>query len=235
MTELSKKYRELVTEILVKGQTQDCRNGSQRIIPHHSFTLDFSRHDNHLLKLRKMYVKGIEGEFQTLIDPTPLVNISQFEANGCNYWKLWADKHGNLSVDYHNKMHPRLKNLISDIKIDPTSRRHILNLWDQDNVDNCTLSLPCCWYDMTFSVIGGVLHMRWTQRSVDTMVGLPSDIYLAYRFMNYIAEATDLAIGSCMFSLSNVHIYDEHIDKAMELLNRTENDSEVPLSFELKS
>ena len=231
---MTKEYKVLVEYILSEGTTQDCRNGRQLIVPNYSFTLDFSKgKDSAKLKLRKMWYKSIEGEFKTLIDKAPLTNIMKFEANGCNYWRDWAAEDGSINIDYANQMYPQLDNLINDIKSDPTSRRLMIDLWVPENVRDGSLSLPCCWHNMTFSVISDVLHMKWTQRSVDTMIGLPADIYLAYLFMDYIAKACNLSIGTCMFSLSNVHIYDEHIEGAFEILKRTEDDCDKPLKFKL--
>jgi thymidylate synthase len=233
---MTREYKDLVSHIMQYGIDQECRNGSQRIIPHWSFTLDFSGgEETAKLKLRKMYYKGIKGEFNTLIDPEPLTNVSQFEKHGCNYWKAWAAEDGSINIDYHNEMHPQLERLIEDIEIDPNSRRLMLDLWVHNNVYNNYLSLPCCWHNLTFSVIAGTLHMKWTKRSVDTMIGLPSDIYLAYLFMQYVADKTKLNLGTCMFSLSNVHIYKEHFKGAIEILNRTEEDFDKVLKFELKA
>jgi len=233
---MTREYKDLVNHILQYGTDQSCRNGSQRIIPHWAMTLDFSdpTQDNHILKLRKMWYKGIVGEFKTLIDPEPLTNVSQFEANGCNYWKAWAAGDGSINIDYANQMHPQLENLIAQIKADPDSRRHIIDLWNPENVANGSLSLPCCWHNLTFSVIADVVHLKWTQRSVDTMIGLPADIFLAYKFMQLVCTECDLKMGTCMFSLSNVHIYEEHLEGAAELLDRTEYDCDKILKFELK-
>ncbi len=230
---MNTKYKQLVRHILNEGKDTTCRNGRQRIIPNYSFTLNF-RKDLPVLTLRKMYYKGVVGEFKTLIDPTPLTNVSQFEANGCNYWSNWAEDDGSINIDYHNKMHPQLEDIIEQIKSNPDSRRHVINLWDHDNVKYDKLSLPCCWHNLTFSVIDGVLHLTWTQRSVDVMIGLPSDIFLAYLFMSHIVLRTDLKMGTCMFSLTNVHVYEEHIENAFELLSRTDKDSDKPLKFQLK-
>jgi thymidylate synthase len=230
---LNASYRTLVIEILKHGELQECRNGEQLIIPSYSFTVDDMQNDHKLL-LRKMYYKGVLGEFLTIIDPAPLTNVSQFEANGCNYWSEWAGPNGELKLDYHDELHPQLEEVIEGIKNDPNGRRHVISLWNYKNVLWGNLSLPCCWHNLTFSVINRTLHLTWTQRSVDTMVGLPSDVYLAYLFMNYVAEACDLDIGSCMFSLSNVHIYKAHIDNAYTLITkRTEEDYDKPLKFEL--
>lgn len=232
---MNESYRQLVIKILTEGHLQEGRNGEQLIIPHYSFTVDDMKND-HLLKLRKMYTKGIEGEFNTLIDWTrPLTNVSQFEENGCNYWSKWAGPNGELNLDYYNQMHPQLEDIIDQINLDPHSRRHVISLWNHDNVKSGVLSLECCWYSMIFTVIDHKLHMQWIQRSVDTMIGLPSDIYLAYLFMKHVAYSTGLRIGSCQFSLSNCHIYAEHIENAYKLIKRTEKDSDKPLKFELKA
>ena len=233
-SELSREYKRLIRTILNYGTIQDCRNGKQYIIPTYSFTIQ-DMNSNHELKLRKMYYNGIRGEFNTIIDPKPLTNVDQFIANGCNYWGNWAGPNGELTLDYHDELHPALSNVIKQIKKDPTSRRHVISLWNNEHAFNSSLSLHCCWHNLTFSVINGVLHLTWTQRSVDTMVGLPSDIYLAYLFMRYVSLHCDLEIGSCMFALSNVHIYEEHISGAKEILKRTDLDYDKPLKFELKA
>ena len=233
---MTNEYKNLVKYILQYGARQNCRNGLQKIIPFWCFNLNFNGTipNSHILKLRKMNYKSVEGEFKTLIDPEPLTNVSQLEANGCNYWKTWAKEDGSINIDYANQMHPQLERLIEDIKQEPNSRRHIIDLWNQDNVYDNNLSLPCCWHNLTFSVIAGVLYLKWTQRSVDTMIGLPADIFLAYKFMQLVANKCGLIIGTCMFSLSNVHIYSEHIENAKILLERTEADYDKPLKFELK-
>lgn len=230
---MNTQYKQLIKNILENGTLQKGRNGNTLIIPHASFTVDF-RTESPLLQLRKMYTKGIIGEFLTLMDPTPLTNISQFEENGCNYWKLWADVKGELNIDYHNKLYPQWHDIIAQMIEEPESRRHVVSLWDHEHVMSQELSLPCCWHGMTFSIINQVIHMTWHQRSVDTLIGLPSDVMLAYMFMTEAAEQTGYDIGSCMFSLSNVHIYEEHIDGAKELLMRTVADRNTPINFELK-
>ena len=229
---MNKEYKKLVEHVLTEGVEQDCRNGKQKIIPNYSFTLDF-RHTSPELTLRKMWYGGVMGEFNTLTSKEPLVNVSQFEVNGCNYWKDWADEDGSLNLDYANMLKPQLGALIENIKKDPNSRRHVIELWNYKNIPN--LSLPCCWHGLTFSVINNVLHLKWVQRSVDVMIGLPADIYLAFLFMRLVAKECNLVIGSCMFALSNVHIYKEHATNAWELLKRTEDDRDKPLYFELKA
>jgi len=234
--EFNKKYKELIKHVLENGFEQKSRNGFQKIIPHYSFTLDFSKKDAYKLTLRKMYYKGVKGEWDTLMDlKNPLKNVSQFEANGCPYWGLWTGPNGELNLDYYNMLHPQLEDIINQIKSDPGSRRHVVELWNYEHVKDKEnpLSLPCCWHHLCFSVINDTIHLKWGQRSVDCMLGLPSDVYLAYLFLEYVAKETNFKMGTCMFSLSNVHIYSQHIEGAYELLERNDDDFNKPIKFEL--
>ncbi len=227
------QYKNLIRHILVNGSRIKGRNGFVMGIPSYAFTVEEMTF-NHLLLLRKMYTKGIYGEFKTLIDKIPLTNVSQFEDNGCFYWSTWAGSNGKLYLDYWNELHPAMGDIIQGIKDDPYSRRHVISLWNHDHVKTGVLSLASCWHNLTFSVIEDTLHLTWTQRSVDTMVGLPSDVYLAYLFMAHVAEQTNLKVGSCMFALSNVHIYWEHLEGAKQLLERSIEDKDLPLKFKVK-
>ena len=229
---LNTEYKKIVKHILDNGVAQASRNGDTLIIPHYSFTVD-DMVNEHLLTLRKMYTNGILGEFKTLISNEMLFNVSQFEANGCNYWSKWSGPNGELNLDYWNELHPALEKVIEQIKQDPHSRRHVVSLWNNENAFNDSLSLHSCWHNLTFSVIEDTLHLTWAQRSVDTMIGLPSDVYLAYLFMENVSIATGYKIGSCMFALSNVHIYEDHLLGAAQLLKRTEKDFDKPLKFKL--
>ncbi len=232
--EFDYEFKRLVNTIFGEGDKIVGRNGMTIQIPSYSFTIQ-NMTEGHKLTLRKMYYKGVLGEFKTLIDYAPLTNVKKFEANGCNYWKKWAGEDGALNLDYYNMMHPQLEDVINNIRENPSSRRHVVSLWNHTNVMDGSLSLPCCWHGFTFTVQESTLHMVWIQRSVDTAVGLPSDVYLAYLFMKHIADETGLEIGSCMFALSNVHIYAEHIEGLKKMLTLKEEDYGKAISFELKA
>ena len=229
------QLKKQIQYILDNGTMIKGRNGKALTVPFYSFILDFT--DNSWkLTLRKTYYKGIKAEWNTLMDlKTPLTNVSQFETNGCNYWSLWAKKDGSLNLDYYNMLHPQLEDVIENIKKDPNSRRHVVSLWNHNNVQLNKLSLTCCWEQMIFSIINNKVYMTFNIRSNDLMLGQQADVYLAYLFMEHVAKETGYKMGHCMFGISNLHIYEEHIDNAKKLLNRTKNDYNKPLKFELKA
>jgi thymidylate synthase len=91
--------------------------------------------------------------------------------------------------------------------------------WKPDNIPN--LSLPCChmlyqWYVRP----SGHLDMIWYQRSVDTMVGLPSDIILAAAWNILLAKEVGLKAGKIKFMLGDTHIYENHMPGVTEYLAR---------------
>lgn len=235
-----KKYNDVmkdqIKKVLKHGIVQNARNGNTLVIPSYSFTLDMSKAENRILTLRKMHYSGVKAEWDTLMDTSsPLTNVSQFKDKGCNYWDLWAKEDGSINLDYFNRLHPQLEDVIENINTDPHSRRHVISLWHHENVMDNSLSLTCCWDRLVFSVVGGTLHLTFSIRSNDLLLGQPADVYLAYLFMDHVSYLTGYNIGTCMFCISNLHIYEEHITNAKVLLTREDNNFNNPLSFKLKA
>ncbi len=227
------KYKTLIRKILNEGIWHESRNGLTLNLPHYSFVVDDMETDWKLL-LRKMNYKGVFGEWITFSDKKPLTDIKQLQDNGCPYWNMFADEDGSINLDYANKLPHQLEEVIQGILSDKHSRRFVIDLWDSDKHHRDELNLPCCHFSYVFSVINNTLHMTWNQRSVDTFLGLPSDVAFAHYMMEYIADKTDLNIGSCMFALSNVHLYENSIQQAKEILNRTTDDFDKPFKVQLK-
>jgi len=206
-------YRALVIHVLNNGVNIKGRNGNTIEVFGTSLKLKVSDNLFPLITGRKMFYKGIIGEAITLMQTdTTKLNVKTFEKNGCNYWKLWSYDNGDLIIDYPVK-HKFLK-LIKDIKKDPYSRRHIVNLWNEHNVENNILNLPCCHYNYQFNIQNNKINMIWTQRSADLMIGVPSDMILATIYLRVIAAATGYEANEITMNFGSTHIYEEHLDNA---------------------
>lgn len=169
-----------------------------------------------ILQGRKIFWKGIVGEFAAFLKGPK--NLKDFTDQGCNYWKPWADKKGNLNVDYGNAWIDfnginQLKEVVKSLKEDPNSRRHLISSWRPDKLKS--LSLPCCHYAYQWFINGKYLEMVWLQRSVDLIIGLPSDIILAALFNILMAQTIGLKPGKFVMQLGDCHIYTSH-HKAFE-------------------
>lgn len=173
-----------------------------------------------ILQGRKMYPKGILGEFAAMIRRPSCV--ADFEKWGCNYWGKWADENGKLNLDYGNSWFDfngvnQVAQLKEKLKNNPTDRRMIITGWKPDGMED--LSLPCCHCFYQFYVRDGkYLDMIWYQRSVDLMIGLPSDIVFAAAWLISLANEFGLSTGIIKFDLGDCHIYSQHLTGALEYI-----------------
>ncbi len=197
------------------------RNGSARSLFGHQMKV--SLQDGFPLLLgRKLYHKGVFGELAAMLRGPK--HISDFTTWGCNYWSKWADEHGNINVDYGNSWLDfdgvnQLESLRESLKNNPTDRRMVISSWRPNNLAN--LSLPCCHYAYQFYVDNdNVIHMAWIQRSVDVMIGLPSDIIFAAAWLIMVANEFGFEPGTITLQLGDCHVYNEHIDGAKKYLEQ---------------
>lgn len=214
------QYVPLVEKIIAKGEQRDTRAGKAFSIFGETIIVD-SR-DFPMLQGRKMYYKSVIGELAAMLRGAK--TVKEFQDLGCNYWNDWADREGNLVLDYGTSWLDfngvnQLELLIDSLKNNPYDRRMIISGWRPDNIPK--LSLPCChllyqWYVRD----GKYLDMIWYQRSVDVMVGLPSDIVFAAMWNILIAQTTNYLPGKITFVLGDTHVYANHYMGARQYVNQ---------------
>jgi thymidylate synthase len=222
MQQFEQDYAELIAEVLVNGEDRDTRNGETRSVFGKSLIVQVGPNKFPLLQGRKMHYKGVLGELAALLRRPKCVK--DFTKWGCNYWDKWADKDGMLILDYGNAWfdfngYDQIAALKDALANNPTDRRMIINSWRPDRLSD--LSLPCCHYSYQFYVeAGGTLNMIWTQRSVDMMIGLPSDIVLGATMLIIVAKEFGYTPGFVKFDLGDCHIYKEHMEGAVQYVSR---------------
>jgi thymidylate synthase len=64
------------------------------------------------------------------------------------------------------------------------------------------------------------LSLKWHQRSVDTFLGLPFNVASYGLLLSIIAKEVNMIPGMLVGDLTNVHLYNNHIDQALEQINR---------------
>ena len=64
------------------------------------------------------------------------------------------------------------------------------------------------------------ISLMWNQRSVDTFLGLPFNIASYAALLCLIAEEVNMVPDQLIGNLGDVHLYSNHIDQAMEQLDR---------------
>jgi thymidylate synthase len=114
--------------------------------------------------------------------------------------------------------HDQLLELISGIKNDPYSRRHIISAWNPGELD--MMALPPCHMMAQFYVANGRLSCHMYQRSADMFLGVPFNIASYALFTHMIAQVCHLDVGELIISFGDAHIYSNHIDQVKEQLKR---------------
>lgn len=157
---------------------------------------------------------------------------------GINWWNDWDIGDGTIGHRYgytikkYDMVNKRLKNL----KEDPFSRRHIINMYQEEDM-NETKGLYPCAYETIWSVreFNNVMFLDLTlnQRSNDyIMAGYINKIqYVALQMM--FASHLGYSVGKFCHFIQNLHIYDRHFIAANELIEKDCVD--VQPMIELKS
>lgn len=219
----------LAQKVIREGEKRPSRAGDVYSLFGESFTVDVSE-SFPVLHGRKMFIKPIIGEFAAMLKGPK--NVADFKAMGCNYWDSWGAKQGDclydgeeakggeLNLDYGNAWLDfngvnQLEELVNTLQTNTLDRRMIVTGWRPDRLKE--LSLPCCHMLYQFYVREGkYLDMVWYQRSVDTMVGLPSDVVLAATWVIVLAKQVKLQPGKVKMMLGDTHIYANHIPGTVE-------------------
>jgi len=114
--------------------------------------------------------------------------------------------------------HDQLLELISGLKEDPYSRRHIISAWNPGELD--FMALPPCHMMAQFYVNNGKLSCQMYQRSADMFLGVPFNIASYALFTHMIAQVCNFEVGDLIITIGDAHIYANHFDQVKEQLAR---------------
>jgi len=159
-------------------------------------------------------------------------NLTDAHDLGVNWWDDWDIGDNTIGQRYGatiRKWH-MMDNLLNDLKNTPFSRRHIINMYQQDDI-NKTKGLYPCAYETLWSVRKikdeYFLDMTLIQRSSDFIVAkyINSSQYVALQMMvvGHLNYETDKkwSCGKFCHLVQNLHVYDRHFDAINEILNKT--------------
>lgn len=155
-------------------------------------------------------------------------NIKYLKENGVSIWDEWADENGELGPVYgvqwrswptaSGKTIDQIEKLVSSIKNNPDSRRHIVNAWNVAEVEN--MALPPCHTMFQFYVADGKLSCQLYQRSADIFLGVPFNIASYALLTMMLAQVCDLESGEFVHTFGDAHIYSNHFEQVELQLSR---------------
>lgn len=153
-------------------------------------------------------------------------DLSRLEGEyGLKWWRPWDIGDGTIGQRYGATVHKYdlMGRLLNGLVEDPFGRRHIINLWQEDDFAKTDGLLPCAFQTL-FSVrrVDGRMYLDMTliQRSSDYLVAghINKMQYVALQMM--IAKHCGYQVGVFAHFVQNLHIYERHIEQANEMLSR---------------
>lgn len=132
-------------------------------------------------------------------------------------WDQWADEDGSIGKTYGYQIrrpvnHPmghfesQVHAVLGMLEKDPSTRHAVINMWEGEtlNENNCP---PCC-YTSHYTIMNGRLNVAVSQRSADSIIGLPFNI-AQYAFLGRaFARHLGLRPGKYIHFITDAHIYE---------------------------
>ncbi len=195
-------------------------------VNHGMTTYDLTKGETPLITLRPIAVKSAIGELLWIYQDASNNLDLLAKKYGVTWWDEWDIGNRTIGSCYgetvrrHNLMH----NLLEGIKKDPDGRRHIINLWQEEDFKELHGLKPCA-YQTVWNVRHGsngidYLDMSLFQRSSDfCTAGCINQVqYLVLLYL--VARHTGYTPGRFTWFYNNIQIYDRHIDNAKIMLER---------------
>lgn len=221
------RYTDLVHDILDYGVDRPDRTGvgTRSLFGKH---LEFNLREGFpILTTKKVHFKSIVGELLWFLNAG--TNVHELHEYGVSIWDEWADKNGDLGPIYgaqwrawegaDGRAHDQIKTLLKNLKDDPYSRRHVVSAWNVGELDQMALA-PChCLFQF---YVGGndTLSCHLYQRSADVFLGVPFNISSYALLTHMLAQCVGLRASRLVISFGDVHLYENHIEQAREMLKR---------------
>lgn len=222
-----KQYLDLLNRILTEGVQKGDRTGTGTISVFGN-QMRFNLEDGFpLLTTKKLHLKSIIYELLWFLRGD--TNVHWLQEHGVRIWNEWADPDGNLGhiygyqwrswPDYNGGNIDQIKEVISQIKENPNSRRLIVSAWNVADINN--MNLPPCHILFQFYVADGRLSLQLYQRSADTFLGIPFNIASYSLLLMMVAQVCGLRPGDFVYTTGDTHLYLDHLEQARLQLTRT--------------
>lgn len=140
---------------------------------------------------------------------------------GIEIWDEWEMEDGTIgnAYGYIVRKHKQIDKLIHGLKRNPYSRRHVMSLWDIEELPY--MSLEPCAFQTIWTVTDGKLNCQLIQRSGDMGLGVPFNTAQYAVLTHLIAYEVGLEPGVLWHTITDAHVYENHVEPLMEMLSRT--------------
>lgn len=153
---------------------------------------------------------------------TDIVHTDSYDESGdaleaMGYTQIAYDT--RIGENYYQRRVDQVKNLLERAKTNPECRRLIVSAWNPE--EQHLMTLPPCHYGFQIRITGDYIDMLWTQRSVDTFLGLPFNIASYALLQAIFARILDKKPRFLTGQLGDTHIYKNHTAQVLEQISRS--------------
>ena len=221
-----KQYLDLLQLVLDKGVQKSDRTGTgTKSVFGHQMRFDLAE-GFPIVTTKKLHLKSVIYELLWFLNGD--TNTKYLNDHKISIWNEWASEQGELGPiygkqwvswkDYKGGTINQIQQAIEQIKNNPDSRRIIVSSWNVADLDEMALA-PCHAF-FQFYVADGKLSCQLYQRSADIFLGVPFNIASYGLLTLMVAQVTGLKPGDFVHSFGDAHLYINHIDQALEQLQR---------------
>lgn len=195
-------------------------------INHVMQSYDLSKGELPLITLRPIAIKSSIGELLWIYqDQSNSLDVLRDKYN-VTWWDEWDIGDRTIGACYGEtvRRHNLMNNLLNDIQNNPDGRRHIINMWQEDDFKDKHGLKPCA-YQTVWNVRHGkdgkdYLDMCLFQRSSDYATAGTINQMQYVIFQMLVARHCGYEAGRFTWFVANIQIYDRHIEPIKEMLNR---------------
>ena len=137
-------------------------------------------------------------------------------------WRLrkevWTEylHSGRMAYTYNELIwnNDQVTKIINRLKKDPDSRQLWISLWNPDKDPDFLggISRVPCSLGYGLQVRDGKLNLHYVMRSCDFATHFRNDVYLAIRFLEWVAEKTGYPVGSFTHTIFSLHVYNKDVE-----------------------
>ena len=247
MSKLDEIYKSVIQTIIDKGVTAHNRTGIDTlsysgVMIRHDMSDGFP-----LITLRRIPYKSAFAEMEGFIKG--ITNKRWYIEHNCHFWDQWCSpiefnrsnpypdvKYGDRrafdvmkSIEDLGPIYgfqwrcfngvDQLKNIVYDLKNNPTSRRMVCSAWNPKDLHQ--MALPSCHFTWQVTVTNNKLNLFFNQRSCDFILG--NNLVGYGLLLKLMALESGYEEGILVAMYNDCHLYENHMYGIKELLSRESN------------
>lgn len=227
-----RQYKELISRVLSQGLYKQGRGGWDTLSLFGAHMCYDMSEGFPAVTIKKFNFAATVGELTCFIGG--YTDNKDFNNFGCHYWdanlKAWNDKrntpdntdlgpiYGSQWRNHNGDGYDQLEVLLKDMMVAPYSRRLMLVSWNPGKQKE--MCLPPCYISMQINIVSGFMDLMFHMRSVDLMLGFPSDICNHAIILMLLARQARCRPRNLIFTAGDVHIYTDHLNSAKKIMLR---------------